>query len=195
MKTYEQKYKPPLLHDTRELFRLTHGSKAILWLLCFFIFSSFQPDNETDKEYKLKAVFIYNFTMYVEWDPSAMSQEFVIGIIGSSSIDGPLEEIARAKTCNGKKIVIRHISPKGDIPACNILFIPRDADVSLSIVLPKVPKGTLTISEKNGYAANGTAINFVIVDNKLKFEANPKAISSAGLKASSQLLKLAIIVD
>jgi hypothetical protein len=56
-------------------------------------------------------------------------------------------------------------------------------------------KNTLTISEQEGYAKQGTAINFIIVDSKLKFEANTKAIISAGLIASSQLLKLAVIVE
>ncbi|MEO5907735.1 MAG: YfiR family protein [Ginsengibacter sp.] len=52
-----------------------------------------------------------------------------------------------------------------------------------------------TISEQPGFAEQGTAFNFVVKRNRLKFEANLKSISSAGLKAGSQLLKLAIIVD
>jgi hypothetical protein len=55
-------------------------------------------------------------------------------------------------------------------------------------------KGTLIISEKNGYAVQGAGINFVIIKQKLKFEANVKALNAAGLTASSQLLKLAIII-
>jgi hypothetical protein len=53
----------------------------------------------------------------------------------------------------------------------------------------------LTISEETGFARMGTAFNFVVLNNKLKFEANLNAIYLAGLRASSQLLKLAIIVN
>ena len=35
----------------------------------------------------------------------------------------------------------------------------------------------------------------IIVKDKLKFEANLKAIDAAGLRTSSQLLKLAIIIN
>jgi hypothetical protein len=67
--------------------------------------------------------------------------------------------------------------------------------VALEDILAKTAdKGILVISEKDGYAELGAAFNFVIVNRKLKFEANVKAINSAGLTASSQLLKLAIIV-
>ncbi len=56
-------------------------------------------------------------------------------------------------------------------------------------------KGTLIVTEKSGLAAQGAAINFIIVDNKLKFEANTKSINKADLKVSSQLLKLAILIE
>jgi hypothetical protein len=118
----------------------------------------------------------------------------VIGVVGTSPIDEPLAQIARSKSWNGKKIVIHHFNSASEISSCHILFIPKNTSEPLDIILSKVPKGTLTVSEKSGYAEHGTAINFIIVDNKVKFESNLKAINSAGLKASSQLLKLAKIV-
>lgn len=41
-----------------------------------------------------------------------------------------------------------------------------------------------------GFCAGRGALNFVRMNEKLKFEANEKAINRMGLKASSQLLKL-----
>jgi len=76
-----------------------------------------------------------------------------------------------------------------------MLFIPRSAPFDLTEILDKVDKGTLTVSEEGGAAKLGTAINFVIINDKLKFEINKRSIYLAGLKASSQLLKLAEIVD
>jgi hypothetical protein len=61
--------------------------------------------------------------------------------------------------------------------------------------LEKTNKGTLTVSDEPGLAKQGTAFNFVLVHDKLKFEANLKALYLSGLKVSSQLLKLAIIID
>jgi len=59
----------------------------------------------------------------------------------------------------------------------------------------RLGKGILTIGERKGFAREGVALNFVLVNEKLKFEANEKAINKMGLKASSQLLKLAIMVQ
>jgi hypothetical protein len=164
-------------------------------LLLSLFFSSFRhPDNEVT-EYKLKAAFIYNFIQYIDWGSAAPagSGEFVIGILGPSPIEQPLREIALTRTEHDKRIAIRHFNSPEEITGCHILFIAKDAGYPLETILAKTAKGTLTVSERQGYCRKGTAINFVVVDNKIKFESNLKALSAAGLKASSQLLKLAII--
>jgi len=164
-----------------------------LILFYWIVSTAVQTDN---KEYNLKAAFIYNFTRFIEWDTLNNRGEFIIGVINSSPITVALEDLARTKTVNNKKIIIRHFYTAEEISECNILFISENSKISLREILDKTKsKNTLTISEQEGYAKQGTAINFIIVNSKLKFEANTKAINSAGLTASSQLLKLAEIVD
>jgi hypothetical protein len=165
-------------------------------LLFFTVFSfSIWAQNDRASEYNLKAAFIYNFTRYIEWKAETGENEFIIGIIGASPIDDPLGEIVKTETVDNKKITIKRFNKPADISFCHILFISRNAGVALDDILTKTSgKGMLIISEQNGYAELGTAINFVIINRKLKFEANVKAINSAGLTASSQLLKLAIII-
>jgi hypothetical protein len=148
-----------------------------------------------DQEASLKAVFIYNFIKYIDWDNLDDKPEFIIGIIGSSPVTEYLTEIAKTNKAKDKTIRVKYISRIRDINECQILFIPGKTSFSLSSILDRAGKGVLTISEQKDYAQKGTAFNFVIVNDKLKFEANLKAIDAAGLKASSQLLKLAIIIN
>lgn len=178
------------------IWRLT-GKTTLQLLLAFFSVCSFTPPpQEENEEYNIKAAFIYKFTDYIDWDSLVPGDDFVIGVIGSSPITDQLNEIAKTKTVKDKKIVIRQFNKAAEIGPCHILFISQNTLLPLADILSKIPdKGTLTISEKEGYAKKGTAINFIEVDNKLKFEANPREINDAGLKASSQLLKLAIIVE
>lgn len=146
------------------------------------------------QEANLKAAFIYNFTRYIDWEKNG-EPDFVIGIIGPSYVSKPLTEIAATKVVDNKKIIIRQFEKPEDISYCHILFIPKGLNYPLRSVLDKVGKGTLTVSEENGFAKQGSAFNFTISNEKLKFEANLRAIYTAGLKVSSQLLKLATIVD
>jgi hypothetical protein len=169
--------------------------KNLLFTLLFYFFAGVAPAQTRQQEANLKAAFIYNFTTYIDWDINNDENNFIIGVIGSSPIISSLDEIAKTNTVNNKKIVIKIFNKPEDIKFCHILFIAENNSYSLQSILDKVGKGTLTISEETGFAKQGTAFNFVILDNKLKFEANLKSIYQAGLKAGSQLLKLAKIVD
>ena len=173
------------------MFKIIKRCCFLFGIYCFaFGFVSAQVG---EKEPVLKAAFIYNFTKYIDWN-SGNAEEFTIGIIGNSSIYEPLNEIASTKMAGNKKIVIRRFNTPDEITDCNILFIPSDNPYSIFSILSHTTKGMLTISETPGYAKMGTCINFVVNKDKLKFEANVKSIFDAGLKASSQLLKLAILV-
>ena len=170
--------------------------RLLCFLTLFSITLSFaqQPKTEAE-EYVLKAAFLYNFTKYIDWGTSSNGDEFTIGVMGYSPIVKTLAEIAASKNVSGKKIVIKQYYKPEEIKYCNVLFIPQQTSYSLQSILNKVGKGTLTVSEEEGYAAQGTALNFVLVNNKLKFEANTKTLDYEGLKASSDLLRLAIIID
>jgi hypothetical protein len=53
-----------------------------------------------DREYPLKAIFLYNFASYIKWPDAVFANSqspFVIGILGSSPIDETLNQIAAQK--------------------------------------------------------------------------------------------------
>jgi len=51
-------------------------------------------------------------------------------------------------------------------------------------------KNTLLITEKNGALLEGSAINFVILADKIKFELQADNITKYGLKYSSKLQEM-----
>ena len=169
--------------------------KNLSFIILFTLISGFTVAQNKNREADLKAVFIYNFTRYIEWDSSDSSDNFIIAVIGSSPVTASLNEIANSYAVNNKRIIVKVFGRPEDIGNCQVLFIPQKLPWSLSSILDRADKGVLTVSEQEGYASRGTTFNFVLVNNKLKFEANLKSIVAAGLKVSSQLLKLAIIIQ
>ncbi len=169
--------------------------KRLCCLLFLFSLTAWSPPQKEVDEYNLKAAFIYNFSKYIDWGPYQKGNEFTIGVLGNSPISKPLAEIAITKTVNNKKIVILQFFKPQDVTFCNILFISRHNAYAMDGFLSRLSQGMLTIGEAEGMSEDGAAFNFIIADNKLKFEANLKSISTAGLKASSELLQHAIIVD
>ena len=168
--------------------------RFILLLFTGFVYGTLMAQ-VSEQEANLKAAFIYNFTKYIDWGNYNDRNEFVIDVLGDTTIANSLEQIAKEETINNKPIVVHVLENPSQAVGCDILFISKNCHFTLDKILPLVGKGVLTVSEQPGYARQGTAFNFIIVNNKLKFEANLKAISSAGLKAGSQLLKLARIIE
>ena len=166
----------------------------ILLFICSLLPVSVFADVNPEDQYK--AVFIYNFTKYIQWPNYDNMETYKIAIIGDSEIIIPLKEIEKKRTVNNKKIKIIHFQDIHDINICHILFISASEKKRLSDILQKVKDNNiLTVSDSMGFAHEGVSINFIIVDGKIKFEINNSSIDQAGLQVSSHLLKLAILVE
>ncbi|MFC1489707.1 YfiR/HmsC family protein [Candidatus Latescibacterota bacterium] len=172
---------------------------CIILLVNCFVFSAIaiQAQNDTvSLENKLKSAFIYNFTKYIKWADDDSTETFKIAVIGDSEIISPLKEIEETELVNNRKIEIKHYQNVSDINDCHILFISAsEKNLLQEILKTSENKNILTVSDNIGFAREGVAINFVLVDGKLKFEINSNAINNAKLQVSSHLLKLAILIE
>ncbi|MGA3205028.1 MAG: YfiR family protein [Bryobacteraceae bacterium] len=138
-------------------------------------------------EYQVKAAFLFNFLKFVEWPPAAGDTPWVIGVLGHDPFGEVLDQTVKGKIVNGRPVQVRRFSRVGDVKDCNILFI-GGADFG-RIGIPALP-GMLTVGEAPGFLKSGGIINFYIEDNRVHFEIRPTVARSAGLRVSSQLLKL-----
>ncbi len=165
----------------------------------FFLFSQEQT-TEISQEDNLKAVFIYNFLQYVEWpnaaDDTNVTENFIIDIYGDHSLVTPMVEIAEKKTVGDRKIMVSRRDNIEEIGDSHILFIASTKKNQLEQIMKLLEsKPVLTIGDTDGFAKQGVAINFVVVNDKLKFEMNLQTIMDAGLMVSSHLLRLAILIN
>ncbi|WP_413999821.1 YfiR family protein [Flavobacterium sp. W1B] len=146
---------------------------------------------ENANEYEMKAQFLYRFIDYVSWKNYSKNQLFKIAVLDQSPITPLLTAITR-----NKKIEIKEYKNLNEIESCNILFVPYNSNISIEAVLSEFSeKPILIVTERNGYGKKGAHMNFIMIDNKLKFEVNLKAINKSGIGISSFLLQHAIIVQ
>lgn len=151
-----------------------------------------------DREYPLKAAYLYNFGTYIEWpefafaDPTA---SLVIGILGHDSFGTELDQLARRKIGN-RPVEIRHLSDPSGAVECHILFVAASVSgPQLQETFAKV-RGlpVLCVGESPGFSKAGGEIGFFVQENKLRFEINIHAARQQGLKISSKLLGVATVV-
>jgi hypothetical protein len=162
------------------------------WLGSFHQTAAQEP---APSEYQVKAACIYNFTKFVEWPPEAFPPErsspFVIGVIGDDPFNGELERAVQNKDVGGRAFIVRHLRKPDEARSCHILFVSRSERKALGDILAAVSSlPILTVSETERFVQSGGIINFLIEQNKVRFEINADAAKKAGLKVSSKLLNL-----
>jgi len=145
-----------------------------------------------DTQAKIKAAYIYNFTKYFEWINNKEGN-FTITILGENSgLVSELSNMAKTKMVGSQKIEIKNHQLITEIEKSNILFITPDKSPLLADALVKFKgKGVLIITDKQGLAKIGATINFIIEENRQKFELNKAAAAKAGLNVGSSIEKLA----
>ncbi len=153
-----------------------------------------------EREYAIKAAFLYHFASYVTWpqggSAKATDEPFVIGVLGADPFGAILDDLAKAKLVDGRKVAIRRFKSVADCVPCPILFISSSDAGRLDLVLHKLGASpTLLIADTQSAATRGVHINFFIENNKVRFEVNAEAAQRTGLKISSKLLRLARIVE
>ena len=146
-------------------------------------------------ESKLKAAFLFNFTKFVEWPPSAFTtadSPVVIGILGNNPFGDNLEAIIHDKKINDRIIVVKAMSSLAEVTNCQVLFISNSEKGKVSEIVAAIGRASiLTVGDTDGFLEAGVTIDFTKEGNKVRFQINESASKRAGLKISSKLLSLA----
>lgn len=161
--------------------------RLIMVMLCFITYAS------SAQSYQLHAVYIYSFIRYIQWPNN--TGNFTIGVLGESPINSHLDNMAATKKAGSRTIVIKKFSSASEVTPTDILFIANSVEESVeAFKSTSISNNTLIITEKEGQGMAGSAINFIEKNSKLAFELNKSSIEEAGLKVSSELARLAIII-
>ncbi|OQA02789.1 MAG: hypothetical protein BWY69_00851 [Planctomycetes bacterium ADurb.Bin401] len=167
-------------------------------------------DSISDREYKLKAAFLYNFMMFIDWPAEKMppqDQPIIIGIMGKNPFANAFEPV-KNKQVKERNISVRYFDgleelkragPEkmnrqlDEIRKCHLLFICSSEKPVLREIISFVNGyNILTVGDMPGFLeSGGGVINFVVEEDKIRFEINAIAALQSKLEIRSQLLRLA----
>lgn len=173
--------------------------KTLVIFISFLLFTSWvtiPPDQSEEANAKIKAIYIYNFTKYIEWPEDYRQGNFVVGVYGTNlPLINELNKMAASKMVGSQKFEIKSLSSAAEASNCHIIYILSDNSTQLPDVLGKIKgKSALVVTDKAGLATKGSAINFVIVESKQKIELNRSNIEKYKLKVASTLVEMALQV-
>jgi hypothetical protein len=169
------------------------GIKRFIWAFVLIFPVIVSQAQETDLD-KYKSMFTLNFLRYIDWPQEAKQGDFIIAVVNSKRVAGYLKSLSAGKKFGFQDIVVKEFGSIEEIPTCQIMFIGNGLNLSKAKDAIKAfsqKNKTLIITEREGAVGNGSMINFVVRDDKLKFELSPGNAQPAGLTFGSSLTTLA----
>lgn len=149
------------------------------------------PGRAQAQDDKVKAIFVYNFTRYLEWPEKPGN--FVITVLGKTQLFSELTDISSKKQVGTAEMEVRSVGIAQEISDCHIVYVTSSkTDMIPAIQQSAKNKKFLIISESPGACQKGSCINFINQAGKLTFEISKVNISSYGLTLSSALLDLGV---
>ncbi|MGA9040112.1 MAG: YfiR family protein [Terriglobales bacterium] len=176
-----------------------HGRRWRLFLIRVALCSvAITATAQSATEYQVKAAFLFNFAKFVDWPAEAFPNadaSLQICVLGTDPFDRDFEQLIVEKAVNGHRIEVVHPDGLPQARACHILFIASTDKLQISQIL-RALKGSsvLTVGDTPGFVQMGGIINFVLDENRVRFEINLKAAEAAHLKISARLLTVAKVV-
>jgi len=146
-------------------------------------------------EHQVKAAFLYKFLNFIEWPPQSFERPdtpLVIGVLGADALAEELAAMVNARTAGGHPVETRKIRRGDSVAELHVLFVGRTDSAALPDLLGSAKsRSLLTVTESDDALAHGSTINFVVVDNKVRFDVALGPAEQRNLKISSRLLAVA----
>jgi hypothetical protein len=148
-------------------------------------------------ELAIKATYLYKFPPFVEWPANALPPGgyFTICIVGNDPFGAVLDQAVIGQQIKDRPILLRRMGIFNLEAGCQIVYATGSAVEPVPIILAALrgrPVLSVTDSEREGQPRG--ILNFVIADNRVRFEIDDQAAAESGLVISSKLLSLAIRV-
>lgn len=165
---------------------------SLLAALCLALPSWAQAQTRAT-DVQVKAAFLYKFGAFVEWPPQAFAEPgaaFTIGVLGADAVAQELEQISAGRTVHGRPVAVRRVKRGEPLAGLHVLFVGQAEAARLEQILTPA-HALLVVTDAADGLPNGSIINFVPVENKLRFDIAIATAERMQLRISSRLLAVA----
>ena len=147
-------------------------------------------------ENELKANYLFKFANYVRWPSSAfpsLNSALSLCIVGEDPFGAALDNAVGDQRIDSRSVVVRRLKQIGRESGCHILYVGISDSQRARQTLDTI-RGTNVLTVTDAHGPETGIINFVVKDNRLRFNIDDDAADQNGLVLSSKLLSLAVNV-
>ena len=146
-------------------------------------------------EHAVKATYLHKIAAFVEWPASAFEaadSPLVLCVAGNDPVGRLVVEAASGRTYGMRAISVRRVAQPAATTGCHILYVAGLRDDAIATYLESVrDKPVLTITDGAVERRVKGAVNFLIRDNRVRFEIDLDLAAAQHLLVSSKLVGIA----
>jgi hypothetical protein len=146
-------------------------------------------------ERRVKGAYLYKFAGYVAWPAAAFARAdtpITIAVMGAEALAAELEQAVVGRTVGDRTLAVKRLKPGDALTGVHVLFISKTEAARLPQIAPAAQaRAILLVSETEGALRQGSVINFIVAEQRIRFEISLDAAEKSGFKLSSQLLAVA----
>lgn len=145
----------------------------------------------------VKAAFLYRFAGFIAWPAvDAGNSRFVIATWGADRVADELQRSLTMLSIANHPVELRRVHELRGLAQAQVVFFGRGHRADLrraSAAMAGSP--VLLVSDDEYGLEDGSAINLLLIERRIRFEVSLTALQRNGLKASSELLAHALRVQ
>ena len=146
-------------------------------------------------EAAVKAAYIYRFTAYVDWPIDSRMAKFTVTVMDDDDVADNLVTLLSTRLIKNLPPLVRRIRKINELGDSQILYIGQSYKGNLRNTIAGVnARPTLIITSQPDALDAGSAINFLEMDNRIRFEASVAAVEHQGMRIAPELLSVAVRV-
>lgn len=179
-----------------------HSFRRFCFLLALQSLAAFawaEDDGHRGIEHHIKAAFIYKFAAYVEWPAVSFTNSkapFVIGVVGGEEVAAELVKLSYDADIEARPIHVVQVGDDASLDDVHVLFIGRNrVNDAAELLRATASKPILVVTESPEALAAGSIINFMMVNDYIRFEISSINAKINDLKISARLLDVAQSVE
>jgi len=156
--------------------------------------SSAQAPGTQPGEGEVKAAYLLNFGRFLRHSNAANPPRasFDICILGQDSLGHGIDDIAANETIGRLPVHVRRLADVTAAKGCDILYLSAQEGEELREDLAILSgSDALTVSDASDFLDRGGMIQFLAIQDHVRFAVNLNAVNRAHLVLSSELLRVA----
>lgn len=187
-----------LTNIRRAAARLRSGSALALVALGVALLPGRASAAEESVEYAVKAAFLYKFGSFVEWPATAFASPaspFQLCVVGEDPFGAALDKAVSGQQIARRPVEVRRLKTVKPDSGCHIMYLAASETQRLAQITEALRgSSVLTVSDGRSPGAATGIINFVIKDDRVRFDIDDEAAAQNRLAISSKLLGVALSV-